>query len=72
MDSKRYKNWTFKWSNTGMGSDFAMFSCPEIGTNILYTFEQIKNILLTNKISSIPYVVLAEAANQYITLHKVI
>lgn len=54
-----------------MGNSFAMFNCPEIGTNILYTFEQIKEILLNNKTTNIPYSVLAEAANVYLGVKSV-
>jgi len=71
MNSKHFENWSYKWSSTGIGSDYAMFSCPEIRTNILYTFEQIKEILLKNEISSIPYSVLAEAANTHIAMREV-
>lgn len=72
MNSKHFENWSYKWSSTGIGSDYAMFNCPEIRTNILYTFEQIKEILLKNEISSIPYSVLAEAANAYIETREVV
>ena len=63
MQSRYATNWSYKWST--FGSDIknftAMFSCPNVGTNILYRYSEIKEMVETRAESMIPRQVLLDA-----------
>ena len=50
MQSRYATNWSYKWSRFGtdIQNFTAMFSCPQVGTNILYKYSEIKELVENN------------------------
>lgn len=63
MQTRYATNWSFKWSRFGtdLQHHTAMFSCTNIGTNILYKYNEVKDMVETNAQSMIPRQVLLDA-----------
>lgn len=62
-------NWSFKWTNIGApesNQGMALFSASHIGTNFIYTFDGINEILEKGTATAIPKVVLIEALQSYL------
>ncbi len=69
MKSRKVETWSFQSSSPVNGANdngFIMFSCPFVGTNILYTFQQVKEILEGCESSIVPAPVMQEAMDTYI------
>lgn len=68
MKSRYAQHWTFqiaKVANAPKDRGVLMFSCPQIGANILLTCREVKSVLEGKEYSSIPTKVLEEAYGQY-------
>lgn len=63
MQSRYATNWSYKWSRFGtdIQNFTAMFSCPQVGTNILYKYSEIKELVENNVQSMIPRQVLLDS-----------
>ena len=63
MHGRYHDNWSYKWSKFGtdMSNYTAMFSCPQVGTNILYKYHEIQDMVEKETHSAIPRQVLLDA-----------
>lgn len=63
MQDRYATNWSYKWSRFGtdIRNFTAMFSCPNVGTNILYKYSEIKEMVEMHAQSMIPRQVLLDA-----------
>ncbi|NCT40655.1 MAG: hypothetical protein GW778_03220 [Alphaproteobacteria bacterium] len=70
MDIIRNKNWSFKWTNMGVpgkSNYVAMFTAPHIKTNIIYTYQNLNEILVGKTGATVPHNILIEALQSFLS-----
>ena len=63
------QNWSFKWQNMGVpgkANYVAMFSAPHVGTNILHSYEGLRDLIADQKHTTVPKKVLIEALHTFL------
>ena len=63
------KNWTFRWTKTGVpgkSNYMAMFSAPHIKTNIVYSYDLLNKTLVSKEESPVPHNIMIEALRTFL------
>lgn len=69
MKSRDKNNWDVKWTNMGVpgkSNYVALFTCRHIRTNILYSYDQLQQMLEKQTASIIPQPVITNALYDFL------